>query len=304
MTRLGRLSSIGMVIYQHPLAYLLGVEGVALLHAFAGWHDRDFTDARLAEIQVLLDSAGQLGGGAWTRPVSAEDGYRAWADSYDQPGNGLIELEQPLVREILAGLPRGTALDAACGTGRHAEYLASLGHAVIGVDACAEMLGVARAKVPGGDFRQGDLRKLPVPARRADVVVCALALTHVPDLAPVFAEFARVLRPGGHLVISDSRSDWPVVKPLPGGGFGYLPHRNHRASEYLAAALPLGFQVRGCQEPCLSGPAIDPDIPPPAAPPDHPSDVWSLWPWCPAAVNAAYHETPVLIIWHLQLADS
>src|SRR5260370_15715790 len=31
--------------------------------------------------------------------------------------------------------------------------------------------------------------------------------------------------------------------------FGYLPHRNHRASEYLAAALPLGFQVRGCQEP-------------------------------------------------------
>jgi len=35
-----------------------------------------------------------------------------------------------------------------------------------------------------------------------------------------------------------------VVKALPGGDYCYLPHRNHRASDYLAAALPLGFQVR------------------------------------------------------------
>ena len=58
-----------LMIYQHPLAYLLGLEGVALLHAFAGGYDRDFTEARLAEVRALLDSADQLGGGAAIRPI-------------------------------------------------------------------------------------------------------------------------------------------------------------------------------------------------------------------------------------------
>jgi len=290
-----------LVIYQHPLAYLLGLEGAALLRAFAGYYDRDFTEARLAEVRALLDSADQLGEGAETGPITTAEGYRSWAGTYDQPGNGLIDLEQPIVRGILDGMPRGTALDAACGTGRHAEYLASLGHTVIGVDGSPEMLALARARVPGADFRAGDLDQLPVPDRHADVLVCALALTHIPDLAPVLAEFARVLRPGGHLVLSDSRTDRPVVTALPGGSFGYLPHWNHLASDYLAAALPLGFQVRRCEEPRLPHPAIDPNAKAPASPPGHPSDIWSLWPWCPAAVNAAYRDTPVLIVWDFQL---
>ncbi len=52
-----------MVIYQHPLAYLLGLEGVALLRAFNGDYDREFTEARLAEIRALMDSAEELGDG-------------------------------------------------------------------------------------------------------------------------------------------------------------------------------------------------------------------------------------------------
>jgi SAM-dependent methyltransferase len=219
------------MIYQHPLAYLLGLEGVALLHAFAGEYDRDFTEARLAEVRALLESADQLGSGAAIRPIPVVEGYGAWAESYDLPGNQLIDLEQPIVREILDGLPLGTALDAACGTGRHAEYLATLGHTVIGVDSSPEMLAIAAAKVPGAEFSEGDLHQLPLPDQHVDVVVCALALTHVPELVPVLTEFVRVLRPGGHLVISDSRGllgyfGSPVVKALPGGGFGYLPHRN------------------------------------------------------------------------------
>jgi SAM-dependent methyltransferase len=289
------------VIYQHPLAYLVGMEGTALLRAFAGGYDRDFTQARLAEVRALLDSAGQLGDGAWSRPITVAEGYRAWAGRYDQPGNGLIDTEQPVVRNILDGLPRGRALDAACGTGRHAEYLVSLGYRVIGVDGSPQMLAVARAKLPDTEFREGDLDRLPVPDQHVDVVVCGLAMNHVLDLAPVLAEFARVLRPGGHLVISDSRTDRPVVMELPGGEFGYLPHRFHHPSDYLAAALPLGFEVRGCAEPRLPSPAIDPDAAPPSAPPAHPSDIWSRWPWCPAAVNAVYQDSPILIIWHFQL---
>lgn len=268
------------MIYQHPMAYLLGLEGAALMRAFNGDYDRDFTEARLAEVRTLLATASRFGDGESTRPITIAEGYDVWAGDYDQPGNPLIDLEQPVVREILGQLPPGTALDAACGTGRHAEYLARLGHKVIGVDNSREMLAAARAKMPRGEFREGDLHLLPVPDRHVDLVVCALALAHVAEFAPVLAEFVRVLRPGGDLVISDTRHEWPIVQALPGGDFGYLPHRNHLTSDYLAAALPLGLRVLRCEEPCLPDPAIDPDVAPPAAPVEHPSDIWSLQRWC------------------------
>ncbi len=292
------------MIYQHPLGYLLGIEGAALMRAFNGDYGADFTDARVAEVRELLASASQLGAARSTGPISTAEGYDAWAGSYDEPGNVLLDIEQPIVREILADLPVGTALDAACGTGRHTSYLAALGHRVVGVDASAEMLAVARAKVPDGEFHRGDLHHLPVPDRHVDVLVCALALEHVADLRPVFAEFARVLRPGGHLVTSDSNHDWPIVQALPDGGFGYLPHYNHRASDYLAAALPLGLQVRSCAEPCLPGPMIDSAVPRPDRPVEHPADIWSLHAWCPAATNAFYRDTPVATIWHFQFSPA
>jgi hypothetical protein len=89
------------VIYQHPLAYLLGLEGIALLRAFSGVYDRDFTLARLREIRALLDSIEELGDGVEAPPITTREGYARWAAFYDEPGNQLIDLEQPLVREIL-----------------------------------------------------------------------------------------------------------------------------------------------------------------------------------------------------------
>jgi ubiquinone/menaquinone biosynthesis C-methylase UbiE len=291
------------VIYQHPLAFLLGLEGIALMRAFNGQYDEEFTRARIAEIRALLDSADQFGDGVETRPITTAEGYAAWSGGYDQQPNDLIDAEQPVMRRILDGLPAGTALDAACGTGRHAAYLSSLGHAVIGVDICPQMLDVARAKVGGADFREGELHELPVADQSADLVVCALALTHVPDLGPVLAEFARVLRPGGHLVISDSRMKYRMVQALPGGGYGYLPHYSRFTSEYLVAALPLGFQVRRCEE--LRAGWSDPDEAPSPIRilPEHPSDIWTLQDWCPAATQAAKNGDPILIIWHFQLGS-
>jgi ubiquinone/menaquinone biosynthesis C-methylase UbiE len=65
------------------------------------------------------------------------------------------------------------------------------------------MLAKARAKLPQGDFREGDLAALSVETASVDAVVCALALVHLRDLGPAMAEVARVLRPGGRVIVSD-----------------------------------------------------------------------------------------------------
>ena len=300
------------MIYQHPLAYLLGLEGIALLRAFAGEYDRAFTMARLAEVRALLD-ADELGDGATVDPISTTEAYRGWAGFYDEPGNQLIDLEQPVVWEILDSLPPGVALDAACGTGRHSAYLASIGHTVIGVDSSAAMLERAREKVPGGEFHEADLHDLPLPDDHFDLVVCGLALVHVPDLQPVLAEFVRVLRPGGNLVISDQRGlipgvGRPVVIGRPDGRPGYMPIRARLASEYLAAALPLDLRVRRCEEPRRPFPLVDDgDLKSATGEgfPDHdpgaPPNIWALHRWAPAATNAAYRDAAGVIIWHFQL---
>ena len=68
------------VVYQHPLAYLLGLEGMALLRAFAGEHDSEFVLRRFAEIQRLLDAEG-WGEGVHATPMSIEERYR---DRHDE----------------------------------------------------------------------------------------------------------------------------------------------------------------------------------------------------------------------------
>ena len=133
----------------------------------------------------------------------AADGYATWAATYDDAGNPLIELDQATLGPLLERYPAGDVLDAACGTGRWAAFLNERGHTVIGVDESPQMLGRASVKVPRADFRLGDIQSLPVPTASVDVVVCSLALTHLTKLDGVLAEFARVLRPGGHAVISN-----------------------------------------------------------------------------------------------------
>jgi SAM-dependent methyltransferase len=295
------------VVYQHPLAYLLGVEGIALLRAFAGDYDRAFVDARVAEIRRLLDRPEFAVDGVEAGRVSAADGYRVWSGTYDNPGNGIFAYEEPYVHAIVDALPTGDALDAACGTGRHAAYLAGQGHRVIGVDGSPEMLEHARAKVPTAEFRHGDLHDLPVLDDQVDLVVCALALTHVPRLAPVLSEFVRVLRPGGHLVISDVHFLRVLLGSAPrmrdtDGQPGMLPSYRHLASDYLGAALPLGLRLRSCVEP-VARPTGDP----PAKPDVVDVGPWDSWPWSlldnvPAAWDAAQAGVPNTVIWHFQRA--
>jgi SAM-dependent methyltransferase len=280
--------------YSHPLSFLLGLEGVALLRAEAGdGFDRAFVERRLAGIRALLAAydRGDLGEGTELGEIDTVSGYRCWAPTYDEPGNPLIEVEEPVVRGILAALPVGRALDAACGTGRHARFLAGCGHEVIGVDSSPDMLATARVRTPRGTFVVGDLHALPVPDAHVDLVVCALALTHLPALGPAMAEFARVLRPGGHLVLSDIHVQSLYLGGIakatrPDGALARMPASRLLPSDYLSAALPLGFQVRRCVEPRW--------------PPSPTAGGPDARRWSAAAADAVYETTPAAIIWHLQ----
>lgn len=291
------------MIYEHPLAYLLGIEGVALLRGFIGEYDRDFVEARIAEVRELLADESLADAAVAVERVGTVAGYRVWSATYDDGRNTAFDHDEPVVEEIVDTLPAGVAVDAACGTGRFSAMLTARGHHVIGVDSSPDMLARARAKVPSGDFRSGELGALPVAAASADLVTCGLALAHVPDLRPAFAEFARVLRPGGHLVISDVhpervlRGANPTLRDA-GGRPGRLPGHRHLVGDYLRAALAAGLELRRCDEP-LSEPA-------PSAPRATDPGPWEVWPWSlaalvPEAASAADAGTPVEIIWHFQL---
>lgn len=292
-------------IFQHPLAFLLGLEGVALMRAFAGEHDEAFTRERIADVRALLDRADRWGEGSTLAPLTTAEAYDGWAPSYDGP-NSIFDYEEPVVRPLLDALPPGVAVDAACGTGRHARHLAARGHEVHGFDLSPGMLAVGRRHLPGVRLEVADVAALPMPDASVDLVVNALALAHVADLGPVFAEAARVLRPGGHLVVSDTRGQfvgsglYPLVKETVDGRVGYLPTWRHGIGEYVRVALAHGFDVRACEQPLREPMDADdwepPELPDPAEPPDF----WSLMPFVPEATWAAYLGTAALVVWDFQ----
>lgn len=282
-----------------------------MLRAFTGEFDRDFVEARIAEIGRVLADEALANAAVEVDRVDTVTGYRLWSATYDRP-NLAFDIDEPVVRDIVDSLPVGAALDAACGTGRYAEFLAGRGHRVIGVDGSPDMLARARTRVPEGQFLLGDLHRLPVADAEVDLVVCALALTHIPTLKPVMAEFARVLRPGGHLVISDMHHERVAQGSVPSvrsadGRPGRLSAYRHLIGDYLRAALPVGLHVRRCEEPSV--PAVEPSGPADRTGAFGAVGPWELWPWClaemvPEATRAASAGAPALVIWHFQLAES
>ncbi len=137
--------------------------------------------------------------------VSTQQGYDRWAQSYDDTDNALIALEERELPGLLHDLKGRPALDVGCGTGRWTLRLAEAGAHVTGVDFSDGMLARARAK-PGADairFVQHDLAApLPFAAQSFDRVLCCLVLDHIPQLARLFGELARVCRPEGEVIAS------------------------------------------------------------------------------------------------------
>ena len=106
--------------------------------------------------------------------------------------------------------PGMRVLDVAAGRGTSPLYLAKrFGCEIVGTDLSAEMVrdATARAEVEGLNnlvqFRQGDAERLPFDDETFDAVLCECAFCTFPDKATAALEFARVLRPGGRIGLSD-----------------------------------------------------------------------------------------------------
>jgi ubiquinone/menaquinone biosynthesis C-methylase UbiE len=140
------------------------------------------------------------------------DFLTATRTSYDTIALDYAELARdelagkPVERSVLslfAEVVRGPVLDVGCGTGFATAELARLGVAVSGVDLSPGMLDVARRQLPELTFEVGSMLALPHADGAFGGVVAWYSTIHVPDpdLPTALAELARVLRPGGHLLL-------------------------------------------------------------------------------------------------------
>ncbi|HYK70987.1 MAG TPA: class I SAM-dependent methyltransferase [Streptosporangiaceae bacterium] len=143
---------------------------------------------------------------------------------------------------LSAVLPRGARVaDVGCGPGHHTRLLRERGFIAVGLDLSWGML--RSGQVPA--VAQADMRALPLGTGAVDAVWCAAALLHIPrpEVPVVLGEFARVLRPGGQLMVSLAEGDGEFAEPVsyqPSHQRWYVLHRLEPMTEQLRAA---GFEL-------------------------------------------------------------
>lgn len=135
--------------------------------------------------------------------------YDADALGYAEKVHGLLE-KNPYLRASLAlfaDLVRdsggGLVADVGCGPGYVTHYLHQLGVDAFGIDLSPAMIAIARADYPALRFEVGTMTNLDLPDDSVTGVLAFWSVIHVPDHAVpgVFAQFRRVMRPGGPLLV-------------------------------------------------------------------------------------------------------
>lgn len=125
------------------------------------------------------------------------DGWQRNAADYDVVDlPGTRQAFGPLL-DSLGDLRGRHVLELAFGTGHLAAEALARGATVVGVDVAPAMVALARKRVPGATFHEGDAESLPFKDGEFDAVVCCFGLLHFAEPARALREAARVLKPGG-----------------------------------------------------------------------------------------------------------
>jgi ubiquinone/menaquinone biosynthesis C-methylase UbiE/DNA-binding transcriptional ArsR family regulator len=179
-----------------------GSANAELVHTMVGWLDpADPTTARDRERLVAVRAA---------RASAAQNYFRAHAGEW----NRIRKLHVPeaavedAIVAALAERPLRSLLDLGTGTGRILELFGPQIERGLGIDLSPAMLAIARAHLDRAGLRncavrQGDIYDLPVARESFDAVIVHQVLHYLDDGAGALREAARVLRPGGRLLVVD-----------------------------------------------------------------------------------------------------
>jgi malonyl-CoA O-methyltransferase len=198
----------------------------------------------------------RLFGAAKLRTLSSLDAYDMWAASYPpQAHNAVMEAEQGAMLALMPPLAGQVVLDLACGTGRYGLLAQEQGaSSVIGIDNSPAML----AANPLAWRVQATSEAIPLASESMDVVLCGLALGHLPSLDKSLSEIGRILMPGGAALISDIH---PFIAlngaqrtfRAPDGRAYAVEHYAHLYADYGRAGTQSGLIIDMVLEPRLEG---------------------------------------------------
>jgi len=141
--------------------------------------------------------------------------------------------------------PGGRILDLACGPGMLTKHLLEEGFQAEGIDLSAEMIDIARLKVPQAKFRVMDMRRLDYPDDHFDGLLITYGLIYIPSsgLPATLKEFSRVLKPHGSIFMINQEGDTDHVEAEPMKPDEKL-YVNFFSAESLEASLgAAGFKV-------------------------------------------------------------
>lgn len=160
--------------------------------------------------QIFAADAARLDSIRRDRAEAARRYFEAHAASWESVRAlhiGDDEIERAIA-DLLSGRPLGALLDIGTGTGRMLELFAPKADSAIGIDRSSEMLRLARVKleqagISGASLRQGDMNALPLGDSSANSIILHQVLHYAQQPGAAIAEAARVLSPGGTLLVID-----------------------------------------------------------------------------------------------------
>ncbi|MGV9931509.1 class I SAM-dependent methyltransferase [Streptomyces olivaceoviridis] len=159
--------------------------------------------------------------------------------------------ERPLERALLSAYaeqvgPHGTVADLGCGPGDVTAHLAGLGLSVFGLDLSDAMIAIARRRYPALRFEQGSMRELSSADGSLAGVVSWYSSIHTPvdELPDLFAEFHRVLAPGGRLLLAFQVGDVPLRLERPFGHDVALDYHRRHPEQMAELLSDAGFALR------------------------------------------------------------